>query len=176
MCRIKVNSRPNPLQSEAFMWHGMLHDRSLCTSLTSTHQKYNQTFICLTWTSMKWTIKLRATYCDASQLVFKCTHLLCFSWYPDADFMTKLHIQQFLITTSINKHTTLECCCMVEHCSVSVRAQYDPLSQLSEHLHNSSTSQHSDALWESRRCHSTMRMHREMKLKPKMVGVFWHVK
>lgn len=38
--------------------------------------------------------------------------------------------------------------------AVSVWAWHDPLSPPSEHLHNSSTSPCSDALWESRRCYS----------------------
>lgn len=66
----------------------------------------------------------------------------CFSCY------LRLLIQQFFITARVH-----------EHRSVSVRARHDPLSPLSEHLHNTITSPRTDALWESGRCYNTVRMH-----------------
>ncbi len=100
---------------------------------------------------------LITTVYHGTQLFFKCIRLLLSSRY--LDLMTRLLIRQFFISACVNERTILARCRMAEHRSVSVRARHDPLSPPSEHLHNTSTSPRTDALWESRRRYNTARMH-----------------
>lgn len=172
---IKVNSMAWPTAPLAFMW-----DRCLVTDLLHFCQpKDNQSITCLLWTSIEsWmnflpcvcvknenhSLFIITTLYHCSQLVFKCIHLLCLLLYLHS--MTRLLIQY-------NSFDYILCCRMVEHCRVSLRAQHDPLSPLSEHLHNTSMSLCTDALWESRRCYNSVRMHWQIKQKAKTVVCFW---
>lgn len=115
-------------------------DASWQSCLHIDQPQNNQTFTCLTWTSMQ--SKLRSTSWDSwlnynsTPLLFKC--IFCVSH-----------------DTLMTPHATVfdnNLCKLTHHLGVLHHsgALHDLLSQLSEHLH-SSTSLHTDALWESRR-------------------------
>lgn len=147
MLRIKVNSMAWPTAPLAFHVRQMLSNRSVCAFLPTKRQPIHH----LSHLNQYWILDefpvmcvkneshllfLITTLYHCSQVIFKCIHLLCFLLY--LHLMTRLLIQY-------NSFDYNLCCRMAEHCRPSLRTQHDPLSPLSEHLHNTSMSLCTDA-------------------------------
>lgn len=156
---------PDPLHS-GFHVRQMLCNRSICTFVQPTKTQRNPRWIShrVLWKMDNQTYCLSSLRCITVPNCF-LNALICYVSYcilmlikwQDTSYNSSLS------QTCVNKHTVLACCWMANHCSMSVTARHDPLSPLCEHLHNTSISPHTDALWESRRGYNTVRIYPQIK-------------